>query len=64
MRFLAIAGIANIFFLTLYNMPTAIVVSHGAEWPADHQKRSYLTNEICGDGTDRLCPEPRHPAPP
>jgi len=61
LRFLAVAGIANVLFFGLYNVPTAIVVSHGAAWPADLQKRSYLTNYICGAGTDRLCPDPNMP---
>lgn len=57
LRFLAVAGIANLLFFGLYNVPTGIVVAHGSAWPADHQKRSYLTNRICGAGTDRLCPD-------
>jgi len=61
LRFLAVAGIANLLFFGLYNVPTALVVSHGADWPKDHQKRSYLTNRICGAQTDRLCPSPDMP---
>jgi Spirocyclase AveC-like len=61
LRFLAVAGIANLLFFGLYNVPTAIVVSHGSAWPADLQKRSYLTNSICGAGTPRLCPDPAMP---
>ncbi len=61
LRFFAVAGIANVMFFALYNVPTAIVVAHGSAWPADHQKRSYLTNHICGAETNRLCPDPDMP---
>jgi hypothetical protein len=61
LRFFAVAALANVLFFGLYNVPTALVVSHGSAWPADLQKRSYLTNYICGAGTDRLCPDPGMP---
>ena len=54
-RLLAVAGAANVLFLGLYNVPVATIVAHGATWPRDEQHRSYLTNYICGAGTDRLC---------
>jgi Spirocyclase AveC-like len=55
LRFLAVAAVANIMFFGLYNVPVAIIVSHGSTWPRDEQDRSYLTNYICGAGTPRLC---------
>ncbi|MHB8695629.1 MAG: spirocyclase AveC family protein [Solirubrobacteraceae bacterium] len=61
LRFLAVAGVANLLFFGLYNVPVAIIVAHGSAWPKDEQRRSYLTNFICGAGTDRLCPDPQLP---
>src|SRR5206468_2237616 len=61
LRFLAVAGAANVLFFAFYNVPVALIVSHGASWPKDEQKRSYLTNYICGAGTDRLCESPNLP---
>jgi Spirocyclase AveC-like len=61
LRFLAVAGIANLLFFGLYNVPVAAIVAHGAAWPKDEQKRSYLTNYICGAGSDRLCPDAHMP---
>jgi hypothetical protein len=61
LRFLAVAGVANVLFFGLYNVPVAIIVAHGSAWPKDEQQRSYLTNLICGAGTDRLCPDPKLP---
>ena len=38
------------------------VVRHASEpWPEDLLKRSYFMMGICGDGTDRLCPDPALP---
>lgn len=56
-RFLAVAGVANLLFFGLYNVPVALIVAHGSTWPRDEQQRSYFTNWLCGAGTDRLCPD-------
>jgi hypothetical protein len=56
LRFLAAFGVMSALFFFLYNVPTAIIVSHSAPWPRDLQSRSYLTNYLCGEGTDRACP--------
>ena len=32
-------------------------------WPEDLLKRSYFMMGICGDGTDRPCPDPALPMP-
>jgi hypothetical protein len=44
-----------------YNLPVQWFAMHSEPWPADLQKRSYFMMGICGDGTDRLCPDPALP---
>ncbi|WP_024441882.1 spirocyclase AveC family protein [Mycobacterium sp. UM_WGJ] len=62
-RFLAVfAGVSACFFV-LYMVPAQWIALHSDPWPADHQKRSYFTGGICGDGTDRPCPNPVLPLP-
>jgi hypothetical protein len=39
-----------------YNVPNTWTATRSAEWPADLQERSYLTNGICGEVTDQMCP--------
>lgn len=62
-RFLAVfAGVSGCFFF-LYMAPAQWIAMHGDPWPEDHQKRSYFTGGICGDGTDKPCPNPALPLP-
>ena len=61
LRFGAVFGICNVLVLLCYNVPNAIIGAHSTEWPADIQKRSYLTDYLCGQGTDRACPGPDIP---
>ena len=62
-RFLAIfAGVSACFFL-FYNVPAIWLGMHADPWPEDHQKRSYFNGGICGDGTDKPCPNPDLPIP-
>jgi Spirocyclase AveC-like len=62
LRFFAIAGAMQTLFFLLYNLPVGLLVApHSAAWPADLQKRSYLTDYLCGDGTHRACPAPGIP---
>jgi hypothetical protein len=61
LRFLAIFGIFSSAVLACYNVPSAIMAANSTRWPADVQKRSYLTDRICGAGTDRACPGPGVP---
>ncbi len=60
-RFLSVFAMTSAAFFFLYNVPTGIIVSHSTSWPTDLQKRSYFTDYICGDGTDRACPTPYSP---
>lgn len=60
--FAVIAAVHVALFVT-YNVPNFWIGLHSNEWPADLQKRSYFTNGICGDGTDRACPGPGVPLP-
>ena len=53
----AIAAMQLIMFLG-YNVPNTAIGFNSTAWPNDLQKRSYFTNGICGDGTNRLCPGP------
>lgn len=62
-RFLAIfAGVSACFFF-LYMVPAQWIGMHADPWPQDHQKRSYFNGGICGDGTDKPCPNPGLPLP-
>ena len=60
-RFLAIFGITNVLVLACYNIPNSIIGAHSTEWPKDLQSRSYFTDYMCGEGTDRACPGPAVP---
>jgi hypothetical protein len=51
-------GVVNVLFFFLYNVANTWTATRSAEWPADLQKRSYLTNGLCGEGTDQACPGP------
>lgn len=62
-RFLAIfAGVSGCFFF-IYMVPAQWIGMHGDPWPEDHQKRSYFNGGICGEGTDKPCPNPALPLP-
>jgi hypothetical protein len=60
-RFLAIFAACSMFFFVFYNIPAQWFALHGDSWPTDITKRSYFMGGICGDGTDRLCPDPALP---
>ncbi|TFV59785.1 spirocyclase, AveC family [Mycobacterium sp. PS03-16] len=62
-RFLAIFGGVSACFFLFYNVPATWLGMHGDAWPEDVQKRSYFNPGICGDGTDRPCPNPDLPLP-
>ncbi len=62
-RFLAIFAACSMFFFAFYNIPAQWFAMHQDPWPADIVKRSYFLMGICGDKTDRLCPDPALPVP-
>jgi len=62
-RFLAIFAACSMFFFVFYNIPAQWFAMHQDPWPADITKRSYFLMGICGDKTDRLCPDPVLPVP-
>ena len=62
-RFLAIFAASSAFFFVFYNIPAQWFALHQDAWPADLLKRSYFLMGICGEDTDRLCPDPAVPVP-
>ncbi|CAM2746138.1 spirocyclase AveC family protein [Skermania piniformis] len=62
-RFLAIFAACSAFFFVMYNLPAQWFAMHADPWPEDLLKRSYFLMGICGDGTDRPCPDPALPMP-
>ena len=62
MRFLALFGACQLIIVLTYNIPYAgYIGNHSATWPEDTQSRSYFMSGICGEGTDRICPQPGIP---
>ncbi|GGV45034.1 DUF5135 domain-containing protein [Actinomadura cremea] len=62
-RFLAIFAAVSASFFVIYMIPAQWVGMHADPWPVDVQKRSYFSGPVCGEGTDRPCPDPRLPIP-
>jgi hypothetical protein len=62
-RVLAFAGLGNFIFVVCYSGPMAIAGLYSDPWPADVVKRSYLTDGLCGPGTDYACAGPSVPIP-
>jgi hypothetical protein len=62
-RFLAIFAACSAFFFVLYNLPAQWFAMHQDPWPQDVLKRSYFLMGICGEDTDRPCPDPSLPVP-
>jgi hypothetical protein len=56
LRFGAVFGMCNVLVMVCYNVPNAVIGAHSTAWPKDIQQRSYLTDYVCGAGTDRACP--------
>lgn len=60
-RAFAMIGIVHAAMFVTYNLPNTWTATRSTEWPADLQSRSYLTDMICGEGTDQMCPGPGVP---
>lgn len=61
-QFLAVFAVTQMILLVFFHLPSAVVSMNQSAWPKDVQDRSYLTNHVCGAGTDRACPGPSIPA--
>jgi hypothetical protein len=62
LRFLALLAAMSAVFNFMFNIPIALFIApQSATWPKAIQERSYLTDRICGAGTDRICPGPGIP---
>ena len=61
-RFLALVGALNTIFL-VYNVGWAWFALHSDAWPEDLIERPYLTDGVCGPGTEYACPGPDVPIP-
>jgi uncharacterized protein DUF5135 len=61
LRALAVIGAVQVLFLATYGLPNTFIGFNSTKWPADLQKRSYFTNNLCGVATDRFCPGPNYP---
>ncbi|WP_280424025.1 spirocyclase AveC family protein [Nocardia carnea] len=62
-RSLAIFAAVSAIFFVFYNVPAQWFGQHADPWPADIQKRSYFMGGVCGEGTDKPCPDPALPIP-
>jgi hypothetical protein len=61
LRVLATVGAVHVAMFAAYTLPNLFFGMNAREWPKDVQERSYLTDYICGPGTDRACPGPSIP---
>jgi len=61
LRFFALTGAVHLVLILGYNLPNSVIGAHSRPWPADLQKRSYLTDGVCGAGTTNACPGPGVP---
>jgi Spirocyclase AveC-like len=61
LRFLALLGAVHLSLTVAYTLPNSVVGAHSRPWPADLMKRSYLTDGVCGAGTQNACPGPGVP---
>ena len=62
-RFFAVLGAMHSVFLLGYNIPMQLFGMHSDPWPEDILNRSYLTNGVCGPGTEYACSGDGVPVP-
>ena len=55
LRFLAVAGIANLLFFGLYNVPTGLIVAHGALFRALRAEMGLIANVRTPNATPLFC---------
>jgi hypothetical protein len=60
-RVLAVIAAVNLAMLCFYTIPNTLMSLSQPSWPKDLQQRSYLTDYVCGAGTNRVCPGPTTP---
>jgi hypothetical protein len=60
-RILAVTGAVHVAMFSCYVLPNIFLGLHTQAWPAQVQQRSYFTDYLCGQGTDRACPGPSVP---
>jgi hypothetical protein len=63
LRFLAMVAYMSLIVLVAYHLGSTFFGANSTEWSAEFQKRSYLTNHLCGDETTWACPSPNLPNP-
>jgi len=56
LRLLALVAFVNLTMTCCYTIPNTLMSLSQPSWPKDLQQRSYLTDYVCGAGTNRLCP--------
>jgi hypothetical protein len=61
LRLLATITFVNLAMFCCYTIPNTLLSINQPSWPKDLQQRSYLTNFVCGAGTNRVCPGPATP---
>jgi hypothetical protein len=61
LRFLAVAAAVHLSLFVAYNLPNSWVGMHSRPWPRDLVSHSYLTDGLCGAGTQNACPGPGVP---
>lgn len=63
LRFCALVGVITVITFAFYEIPMWMTTMHAHDWPQDIRNRSYLTDGICGPGTDYACPGRGVPIP-
>jgi hypothetical protein len=61
LRVLATVAFVNVAMACFYTIPNTVLSVDQPSWPHGLQQRSYLTDGVCGAGTNRVCPGPTVP---